>query len=502
MKFVKSLNEAEAAKEIKRIQEKVDKINEWKKMYHKVISDRIKRERFHGRLLEAARNDSLGSAIKAIYITALENYCGLSDDETALAESIVENWVKESGGTEVILSTKNQHRTYLLARLAKIVEDAAQRAVMEVESIEEADKDDDEEEKKEDKTEEKEEEKKEEPKEEEKEEESDKAEEETPANDDVEEGDFPDEDLDKDTDNDDEEDEEEEEEVEDHSDELDIDMDDDDEEPTDDAVDYDEAESDDEEEDVEEEEPEEGEEPVEDSGEEEEIDTSDVEDAGDEEVSDAEADQAGEEILDDTPNEDEDDSDVSDAEMNSDDDSSDDDETYEVDDEDDSVDSDQMYKDLEDEEDVKKAIDTIQTRVADAEEKFIKKNAEDKKKVDEILHKINNSVKTVEEIDDDENPKSQAEQEHVIMYKRQLNDLANRAPKSVFEAMANEISKSTYLAESAKAQMSGVTEKVDTSTDAIIGKTRILYGFLETLNTLRLEDVNENYIKKVINEIN
>ena len=46
MKFVKSLNEAEAAKEIKRIQEKVDKINEWQKMYHKVISDRIKRERF------------------------------------------------------------------------------------------------------------------------------------------------------------------------------------------------------------------------------------------------------------------------------------------------------------------------------------------------------------------------------------------------------------------------------------------------------------------------
>ena len=51
-----------------------------------------------------------------------------------------------------------------------------------------------------------------------------------------------------------------------------------------------------------------------------------------------------------------------------------------------------MFEELEDEEDVRKAIDLIKDRVANAEEAFIKRNAEDKRKIDNLLGKISGDI--------------------------------------------------------------------------------------------------------------
>lgn len=482
-KFVRELNESLADKDNSLKAKKLAKINEWKDNYYKIINDRRAREVFHGRLLEAARNDAFGTCIKAIYITALDEYAGLSEDEAALAESIVDKWIQESGGATEILTVSNQKKSYLLARLAQISEQAARRAVTEVEAIEEADDnplDGKEEEKTEEKEETKEEvkdgkEEKVETKEEEVETEEEPAEESEP-----EDGDFEDEDLDKDTDDDSNDDEDEA---------SDLDTGDDEEESK-------------------------GEEEQEISSEEE------------EEVSDEEEEEAGDDLLDSDPEEDEDDNDVENTEEDSDGSNDDDDEEFEVDseessDEDEAFDLDtgeedeesgeeseedseepeQIYKDLENEQDVKRAIHTIHKRVADAEEKFIQKNADDKKQVDALLHKLNDNIKTVEEIDDKDDPRSQAANERALMIRRQINDIAERGNKSVFDTIVYEVSKINLQNKNSTTLSESAIESISTDIDESINTARIMYGFLETLNTLRLEDVNEAYIKRVITEI-
>ena len=166
----------------------------------------------------------------------------------------------------------------------------------------------------------------------------------------------------------------------------------------------------------------------------------------------------------------------------------------------DSVEIDQLFKDLEDEEDVHTVIDTIRDRIADAEEKFIKKNAEDKEKVDELLKKINNSVKTIEDIDDKDHPKSKIEQEHVQMYRRQINDITENCYMSVFDKMVREVDKAIYKNQSVReAYFTEDNGQVDT--EMVVERAKVLYGFLETLNTLKLVNVDNEYIKTVLNNI-
>ena len=457
MKAIKENNNALVEAAEKAIQEKVDQKNALTKKLYSTIESRDEKVRFHGKLLESAKDHALCDSLKAIYITALERYSGLTDDEYLLAESLVEGWVKENGGASAVFN-RTPKDNYLLTRLSEIVEDAAHRAVTEVESISDADDDS----------------KEDEP-------------EETPevkntitidgvkyikADDQGEESNEEEAKEESESDN--------EEEDKDYSDEIDSSEDS---EEDDESDEEDESEDDNEDEDTE------------DSSEDEDLDDeeSDEEDVDDIELSDEEDKDLDDELLDDDPEEDEDDEDVDDSE---------DDECDSEDEEssDEDEDSDQLYQDLENEEDVQKAIDTIHTRVADAEEKFIQKNAEDKKKVDELLHKINDNIKTVEEIDDKDNPKSKVAEEAVRLAKREINDITEKGVKTVFESMANEISKSVYLNESVKEQYTNEDGRVDT--DAVIGRTRVMYGFLETLNTLQLDKVNPDYIKNVIDNIN
>ena len=525
MRALKENNEALAKLEESKIQASIDKKNEWIKKYSSIRENRIQREKFHGKLLEAARDDIFGTCLKSIYITAMAED-GISESGIILAESMVEGWISENGGASAILG-KKQKNSYLLARLAQIVEENAQRVVKEVESISEADDDDDTEETKEEEkttTETEEEEvkddkgKKEEVKETEKDSEEeteveddeeekdedfekvkdidtddDEAEQDVDLGDDDEEESEPDEDdidfdsyKDEDLELDDEEDSEDKDsdDTDDSNDDnTDDDSDDDTTDDTDTADDIDDNADEESTDDTT------GDDSEADSGEE---DTTDVEVSDsdvDEEPSEADSKEAEEELLDDDDDEEKEDSEVNDAET---DDECDPEEC-------DTVDANVM-KELEDEEDVKKAVETIHARVADAEQKFIEKNAEDKKKVDELLHKISKNVNTVEEIDDEDDTESQIAQEAARISRRKITELSNKRVKTVFEAMAYEVSRSAHTNKIVKEQYSDENGQMDI--DGIMERTRVMYGFLETLNTLKLENVTEAYVKDVLDSIN
>ena len=471
------------------IKEWHDKRESFMNNYHSIRESREQKLRLHGKLMEACRNEALATAIKAIYITALEAGT-LTDDGIILAENMVDKWVEERGGASKILS-ECSNKTYLLARIAQIVE---QVAILETEEIENADKEikdaefediTSEEEKVEDsgdtevdlavrviqnnidtndeevrkaldvikqKSVEK---SAENESPEEAPAEEDKKSEEAPSEGEVEEQ--PKEDSSSAT--------EEtptgnESEKEDSKDNLNVDFDDFEDE-SDDKEDSDEDNKEDSDEDN-----------KEDSDENEVEVPDDATDKSDDNESDV-----AEDIIDDLEEVPEEDLSVDGEEEN----------------------SGKVFNELEKEKDVKKAIELIRQRVADAEETFIKRNAEDKKQIDELIGKISDNVKTIENLDDENSTESKIAQESVRLTRQKMKSITENRPLSIMEKMTRNLHANILKDEVVKEHY--MMENGNLDTGLIVEAAKVMYGFLETLNTLQLEKVDAKYIEKVLNDM-
>lgn len=399
--YMHEQNNKLAEKEKEENNKKLEEQNEWKNNYYQLIESRERQSRNHSNLLENCRNDALRTALKAIYIEALNPYT-LSDQGIALAESMVDQWVQENGGaTKILNGVKNN--TYFLARLSQIVEDAAED---ETKKIEKDERDIDADQKEEQKDEKK----------EEKDQDKEKKDEEKEAKDEKKEADKENDDFEIDADVEDTVDDDS------SSDDPDIeDNDSDDDSSTDVVI----------------------------------VDDDDVEDDDDEPVS---MDGKGKEN------------------------------------------QGKVFDELEKEDDVKKAVKLIGQRVADAEETFIKRNAEDKQQIDSLLTKISDNIKTVEDMDDKEDPKSKVAEESARMYKQKINEITENRAQSVFEKLTRVLGKNIIYNPMVKEQY--VAENGQLDMGLVVESAKVMYGFMETLNTLQLEKIDTNYIKNVLENMN
>ena len=529
--------------------------------YNNRMDRRARLDAEHTKLMEAARDQALSTAIKAIYISALEAET-LTDDALLLAENLVDKWIKERGGASKILEGVSD-KTYLLNRLSAIVEEAAEETVKEIEKDELAeDKPETKAEKKEDAEDsakefikdaskkeikdfmntlvdkitdkvKKDEKEKMEKKEEEAAEAEDtgaeeKADSETEApaddtkSDDSTEVEAKDDDkeveIDADTEvleepkkeeNADETAPEEgsEEKVEDTEVEVK------EEEPAEEEQKDEEPKADDTESEAAPESTEESDDKQDDDAGNEDVDADTEVEVKDDETEAPADDTAAEEAPEDLKVDDTDaDGEVSDEEIEKDTEEDlgeplggDDKPNADTDldgDIEDNVEDDaesKMFKELEDEEDVQKAVEIIRTRVADAEENFIRNNAEDKKKMDELLNKISNNVKTVEDLGAKDPKAAEAASESARYYKSKMYDVQHETDLTIYTRMSriltenilkNENVKDTYINESGRLDVDLVMETV-----------KVMYGFLETLNTIQIEKVDEKYLSKVIKEM-
>jgi len=521
-KCIKEQNDLEAKKYSDSIAEAAKKHQDTLNNIYAIRESRELKRRAHNELVENCKNDALSTVIKAIYIEALVPE-SLTDDALFLAENMVDRWIQEKGGASRIISSC-RNKTYLLNRICSIVEEVAMEDVRDIELLESEgvtlkEHEEAEEAKKEkvtqmlaqanaliakataiqngdesvldDTT---------------TEEDAAPAEDNTDAVDlnapveeekaeDSDASDLSDPDLgdDEDDDEDDKEEKEAEESKEDEkSDEESKEEDKDEDSDDEDKNDEDKEDEDDDDEDNDEEASEltdddDDEEPVEDASDLSDPDLGDADEleAGEaEDQQDAEAELTGDSLDDEDLEEDEDDVEV------------------EVDD---SIDGEKtepqgkIFDELDKEEDVQKAVQLIRQRVADAEENFIKRNAEDKKKIDDLLGKISDNIKTVEDISDNDSAESKIAQESTMMYKRKIKSITENRPQSVFERMARKLTegitkdsdlRAVYLAESGRADMASIIET-----------TRVMYGFLEALRTLQLEKVDEEYIANILKEM-
>ena len=418
MKFIKDRNNKLAEKDEQNINERVESHSKFLNEYYNVMknreNDRIQREK----IVEGARNAELATAIKAIYITALEA-ATLTDNGILLAEELVDKWIQDEGGaTKIMRECKN--KTYLLSRICDIVEEAA---LEDIKVIFEDDKDDDDITKEE-------------------------------------------EDLDYDLD-DDKKDKDKEEVIDDPETEEEVEVDDDDEK----EVDYDIKDKKDE---------------ADQLDDEKEADVKDeVEVKMDDTIKDFD---------DNEEDKDDDDEEVEDEDLEDED--IDDDGEDDVEPEPENYDN-KVLEDLDKEEDVQKAVALIRQRVADAEETFIKNNAKDKEQINALLGKISDNIKTIEDMKDSDKEKGKdaVAQESVKMSRRKINDITNNRPLSIMEMFARNLNKDIIRDESLKENY--IEEDGSLDIDTIVESAKVLYGFLETLNTIQLKKIDENYIKSI-----
>ena len=546
-----------AQEEMRKINESAEARQSFINNYHAIRDRQALKEVQRSKLMEAARNDALATVIKAIYITALEAE-SLMDENILLAENMVDKWIEEAGGASKILA-KTGNNTYLLSRITQIVEEAAEDAVKEIEEPDEEPKTDeipdenaskavqiaqltakdaeikaqianlkaekkaeDEEEKAEEEA--------------EKDAESTADEDSKEDEDGKETSDTPDEEVPAEGEEKSEEESETNEDGKEESDtpaedgeseeEVDSDMEikdvpAEDSENTEELPKEDEEKSDEKTEDAPEEA--EGEESSADGSADE---TTPTEDEGEDSTEGEEAEGAPEEAEGEEGSNEEDDVDPdADINMNDDEkeltdgdevdpdeDASEDDDVEDAlgepidgdnsSDTDTTVDGDtenkgKIFDDLENEDDVQKAIELIRTRVADAEETFIRNNAEDKKKIDELLNKISTNVKTVETMAEKDPKKAQVASEAVREYKRKINDVYKEKSFTVFGKMASILTESIVKDDAIRE--SYTTEDGTLDVDLAVESAKVMYGFLETLNTIQIEKVDEKYIANIIN---
>ena len=498
---------------------------------YNIRESREMRIKEHNKLLENCKNEALATCIKAIYIEALDPGA-LTDNGIIIAEDLVDSWIKAKGGASKIIA-ENRNKNYLINRICNIAEETALREVEEVENVGKEDEtansagapttdeekknakvtqlmaqaqaliakataiqngedvSDDTESNDTDTSAENSEgedsgekidaadleveetegdedplsnpdlgdgddestESKEEDSDSKDKEESDDTSAENSEEDDSEES------NDDDSDNNDEEDSDEEDEDDGEADPDDLDVEDDDdsddEEDEDDDIDEDPLSN-----------PDLG------DGDDESTDSEDVEDDGSEDGSDI----TGDEDVDDSEDEEE-------VTVNS---NSDDSKA-------------KIFDDLEKEEDVKKAVELIRQRVADAEEDFIKRNAEDKKQIDDLLGKISDNIKTVENISDNDSPKSKVAQEAIQINTRKIKNITETRTMRVFEKIVRNLSES--VVKDKTLNESYMTESGQLDVAAVVESAKIIYGFLECLNTIGLEKIDREYLQNVLNNI-
>lgn len=158
----------------------------------------------------------------------------------------------------------------------------------------------------------------------------------------------------------------------------------------------------------------------------------------------------------------------------------------------------EFYDNLED-SDVDEITNSIRMRVVDAEERMATDNIKDKMDMDDITRDAADRIAAIKasnaEGDTPDDSADIQQQEAVSMSKYRMNKVANNRPRSVLEQMVRTNSKKV-LAEPELSKM--YMENGQINYDKLIEGTTAIYAFMETLNTIKLEEFDNEALKKMI----
>ena len=146
-------------------------------------------------------------------------------------------------------------------------------------------------------------------------------------------------------------------------------------------------------------------------------------------------------------------------------------------------------------EDTGDVSDMISQRVMASIDDFIKSNSNDREKIKEILTDAKEKIDQVKANEDkDDETKTEIAESYDHIAKRHITNIRNRK-QNVFNVMVSEMCKNAMKNDDLKREF--VTER-KINVPKVVSRVSLMYTFLETVNTMKLADVNEAYLDEVI----
>ena len=143
-------------------------------------------------------------------------------------------------------------------------------------------------------------------------------------------------------------------------------------------------------------------------------------------------------------------------------------------------------------------VNLIQTRVAHAAEQFTDRNYNDKIDLQDAAEKVKDNIvnlkKGIRQSDED---LEQMKEDANIYYKKVNNRILNRS-KTLYEQMVYTLAESVMRKEELKKEFIS-NNRLDM--EKIEETVRCMYTFLEMMNTMKVHNITESYIEKVLNEL-
>ena len=138
----------------------------------------------------------------------------------------------------------------------------------------------------------------------------------------------------------------------------------------------------------------------------------------------------------------------------------------------------------------------IVSRVAKAEEEFVKANIKDKETLEELSDATNKKLEGIK--NKDEEKEKLIKQECTAMYRRKVDTLMNRK-KGILESIVLRMSRNIVTEETLLPSFTQENGKLDMQ--KIIDTSEVMYTFMEMVNTMRIKVVNTSYLNDILSSI-
>ena len=167
--------------------------------------------------------------------------------------------------------------------------------------------------------------------------------------------------------------------------------------------------------------------------------------------------------------------------------------TFEVD----SEDMDNFYDDL-DMENFDDVSSLIKTRVNTASAAFIQKNINDKIDLNDSMRETQERIKNLkQDVRQSDEDFEEVKESYININRRKATKISER-PRSLYEQMVYTMTESVMKNENLRNTLSN-NDKIDM--DKIVESVNVVYTFLEMVNTLKIENINEEYISNVLKDM-
>lgn len=141
----------------------------------------------------------------------------------------------------------------------------------------------------------------------------------------------------------------------------------------------------------------------------------------------------------------------------------------------------------------------INERVCDSLESYVQANVNDKIQLEELAEKTKERIDNIKARNKEEEDKMV--KEFTDLYNRQVNDIKNRKNRKVgvYEQLMHSVTRSIVSEQTLLESFTN--ESGQLNMDKIQRKVKVMYTFLEMLNTTKMANINEAFIEKVIKSV-